>query len=157
MTLRASTEARVNTKAPLLRLVFGLVVAKAEVVTHRGLERPEVQRQAGFEDFLGVEAVDNALRRPHAGLVGSVTFRSWVQLGQEQDVVAGPGKRCISALDVRRHLVLDLAGKAITDTLGVGRFLEHMSDPSVSSAPFELYRDMATGKESGNELKEVKK
>ena len=96
-------------------------------------------------------------------LVGSVTFRSWVQLGQEQDVVVGPGKRCISALDVRRHLVLDLAGKAITDTLGVGRFLEHMnllhlrwprpalSDPSVSPAvpaPFELFRDMARGRKA---------
>ena len=61
MTIRARTEARANTKAPLLRLVFGLVVAKAEAVTHRGLELPEVQRRAGFEDLLGVEAVDDAL------------------------------------------------------------------------------------------------
>jgi hypothetical protein len=48
-------------KTPLLCLVFGLVIAKAEAVTHRGLERPEVQRRAGLEDLLGVEAVDDAL------------------------------------------------------------------------------------------------
>ena len=55
-------EARANTKASLLRLVFGIVIAKAEAVTHsRGLERLEVQRRAGFDDLLEIEAVDDAL------------------------------------------------------------------------------------------------
>ena len=38
-----------------------LVITNVEAVTLRGLERPGVEKRAGFKDFLGVEAVDDAL------------------------------------------------------------------------------------------------
>ena len=64
---------RADTKAPL-RLVFGLVIAKAEAVTHGRLELPEVQTQAGFEDCLGVEAIDDAFGDHMQVLLASSPF-----------------------------------------------------------------------------------